>query len=118
MLELKAKVNMMFQASQAASVLQIKCITLLDSDGKLLKAALRESLPLLMDAADACISSPWRRSKGCEDLFDSLITGVARVAELYRSQMQRILLRFKVLVLTACAQVSETFPVLVKIKGG
>ncbi|KAL2653163.1 hypothetical protein R1flu_021291 [Riccia fluitans] len=103
-LELKAKVNMMFQASQSATVLQITCINLLDSDGKLLKAALRESLHLMMDAADACISSPWRRSKACEELFDSLITGVAHIAALNRSQMQRILLRFKVLVLTACAQ--------------
>ncbi|BBM99121.1 phosphatidylinositol 4-kinase A [Marchantia polymorpha subsp. ruderalis] len=102
--ELKTKVNVMFQASQAASILQIKCISMLEKDGKLLKAALRESLPLLMDAADGCISSPWRRSKGCEELFDSLITGVAHVASLHRSQMQRILLRFKVLVLTACAQ--------------
>ncbi|KAL3684958.1 hypothetical protein R1sor_002980 [Riccia sorocarpa] len=103
-LELKAKVNMMFQASQAATVLLIKCINLLDSDGKLLKIALRESLPLLMDAADASILSPWRRSKTCEELFDSLITGVAHIATLHGSQMQRVLLRFKVLVLTACAQ--------------
>lgn len=106
-IELKTKLGKMIQVSQAASVLQIKCLNLLEPDPKLCKVALRETIPLFMDIADACNSSVWRRSKPCECLFDSLITGVAQVAAAHRGQLQRVLLRFKTIVLTACAQVSH-----------
>ncbi|CAM6087859.1 unnamed protein product [Calypogeia fissa] len=102
--ELKTKLSKMIQVSQAATILQINCLHLLESDPKLLKVALRETVPLFMDVADTCNLSPWRRSKPCEGLFDSLVTGVAKVAAVHRGQLQRVLLRFKTIVRTACAQ--------------
>jgi hypothetical protein len=104
--DLRTKLSKTIVVAQAASVLQLKCLHLLEADQKLLKVALREILLSFMDIADACNSSVWRRSKPCESLFESLITGVAQIAAVHRSQLQRVFLRFKTVVLTACAQVS------------
>ncbi|KAH8969995.1 hypothetical protein BDL97_02G062700 [Sphagnum fallax] len=114
-LPLCVKVNVKLQTFQAVAILEINWITQAfssdekvhanQSAGSLIKDPIREALSLLMDIADACITSPWRRLKSCEALFEAVVTGVARVSAYQSSQMLKILLlRFKTLVLAICAQ--------------
>jgi phosphatidylinositol 4-kinase len=117
-LPLCVKVNVKLQTFQAVAILEINWITQAfssdekvhanQSAGSLIKDPIREALSLLMDIADACITSPWRRLKSCEALFEAVVTGVARVSAYQSSQMLKILLlRFKTLVLAICAQVCD-----------
>lgn len=77
-----------------------------DSSGKLPRTKIRDTLSLLMDVADASIISPWRRLKTSEALVGYLVSVVAEVGALHDTAMFRILLlRFKALLLAACAQV-------------
>lgn len=112
---LLAKMNLKLQTAQRACVVQQRFLkpdpnTNLSrsySNGKLPKTIIRDTHSLLMDVADACIVSPWRRLKSCEALVGSLVSVVAQAGALHGSQMFKIiLLRFKGLLLAACAQVS------------
>ena len=79
------------------------------SNGKLPKTRIRDTLSLLMDVADASIISPWRRLKTSEALVGCLVSVVAQVGALHGTSMFRILLlRFKALLLSACAQVRHS----------
>lgn len=103
---MKTRISSKLSVCQAASGVRVKSILYLDSDGKNAKVLLRGTLALLLDCAEACILSTWRRLKICEDLFSSLLAGIAQVAVNRGGQMLRILLiRLKPLVLTTCAQV-------------
>ncbi|KAL2650963.1 hypothetical protein R1flu_019091 [Riccia fluitans] len=106
--DLKAKLELKLRASRGAALLKTRCILLSESDADT-KGSLRESFPLLLDAADVCLGSPWRKLKSCEELFDALLHGVAEVAVLLGSQIQRsVLLRLKSVILATCAQ-AETW---------
>lgn len=100
---LKMKMNLKLQACQAASAVLVKCDLFSNPDPKL-RSPLRETLSLLLDAADACIGSLWRKLSQCEQLFDKLLGGVAEVAAADSTQVSRILLRIKTLALATCAQ--------------
>lgn len=111
---LLAKMNVKLQTAQTACAVQQRFLKLdlngkisrSYSDGKLPKTRIRETLSLLMDVADASISSPWRRLKSSEILVGYLVTVVAEVGALHGTTMFRnLLLRFKALLLAACAQV-------------
>ena len=103
---LKARINTKLSACQAAASVQIKSLLSLDFDGKAAKIMLRGTLALLLDAAEACILSSWRKLRICEELFSSLLNGIAQVAVTRGGQLLRVLLiRLKPLVLTTCAQV-------------
>jgi hypothetical protein len=114
---LLAKMNVKLQIAQIAAVMQHQLLLKPEykgrlvrshSDGRLPKAPIRDTLSLLMDLADACITSPWRRLKSCEVLVGILVSGVAKVGASYGSQMLRILLlRFKTLLLAICGQVGH-----------
>lgn len=103
---LKARINTKLSACQAAASVQIKSLLSLDFDVKAAKIMLRGTLALLLDAAEACILSSWRKLRICEELFSSLLNGIAQVAVTRGGQLLRVLLiRLKPLVLTTCAQV-------------
>lgn len=86
--------------------MQIKSLISLDSDGKSSKDLLRRTLALLLDAAEACIVSLWRKLKKCEELFSTLLSGISQIAVSRGGQLLRVLLiPLKPLVLTTCAQV-------------
>lgn len=102
---LKTRINTKLSTCQAATLVQIKSLLSLDHDGKTAKMLLRATLALLLDAAEACVLSSWRKLKTCEELFSSLLNGIAQVAITRGGQLLRVLLiRLKPLVLTTCAQ--------------
>lgn len=87
--------------------MKLKCLASIDADGKTSKRLVLETLALMIDAAEACLLSVWRKLRSCEELFSSLLTGTANIAVTKGGQPLRVLLiRLKPLVLTACAQVS------------
>ncbi|WOK93151.1 phosphatidylinositol 4-kinase alpha 1 [Canna indica] len=103
--QLKVRINTKLSCCQAAIVVQIKSLVSLDSDGKSSKDMLRRTLALLLDAAEACILSLWRKLKLCEELFSTLLTGISQIAVSRGGQLLRVLLiPLKPLVLTTCAQ--------------
>lgn len=105
---LKTRVNAKLSTYRAAARLKIKCLTSLDSDVKSTKRLLLETLALMIDAAEACLVSVWRKLRICEELFSCLLSGVAQIAIARAGQLLRVLLiRLKPLVLTACAQVYQ-----------
>ncbi|XP_019197522.1 PREDICTED: phosphatidylinositol 4-kinase alpha 1-like isoform X1 [Ipomoea nil] len=102
---LKVRINTKLSVYQAASKLQIKTVGTLDSDGKSSKRLLHGALALLIEAAEACLFSVWRKLRTCEDLFSSLLAGISQAAAARSGQLLRVLLiRFKPLVLATCAQ--------------
>ncbi|XP_054785436.1 phosphatidylinositol 4-kinase alpha 1 isoform X1 [Prosopis cineraria] len=102
---LKARINTKLSVYQAAVKLKTKSLSLLDADGKSVKRLVYGAVALLIDAAEACLLSVWRKLKTCEELFGSLLLGVAEIAIARGGQPLRILLiRLKPIVLTVCAQ--------------
>ncbi|KAF3781426.1 Phosphatidylinositol 4-kinase alpha 1 [Nymphaea thermarum] len=100
---LKARINGKLAVCQAAGWVLVKSLLSLNSEGKTSKMLLRGTLAVLLDAADACILSSWRKLKSCEQLFSSLLSGVAQVAVARGGQVLRVLLlRLKSLVLSVC----------------
>lgn len=103
---LKTRVNAKLSVYQAAAKMKIKSLVSLETDGKTSKRLVLETLALLLDAADACLTSVWRKMKACEELFGSLLSGIAKIAVARGGQPLRVLLiRLKPLVLAVCAQV-------------
>ncbi|KAG5238943.1 phosphatidylinositol kinase family protein [Salix suchowensis] len=102
---LKARVNAKLSVYQAAARMKVQSLASLDVDGKTSKRLVLETLALLIDAAEACLLSVWRKLKNCEVLFSSLLGGIAQIAVTRGGQPMRVLLiRLKPLVLTTCAQ--------------
>lgn len=102
---LKARINTKLAVYEAASKLQIKSIAVLDSDAKSTKRLVHEAVALLIDAAEACLLSVWRKLRVCEELLSSLLAGVAQVAVARGGQPLRVLLiRLKPIALVVCAQ--------------
>lgn len=103
---LKVRINTKLSVYQAASRLQIKTLSSLDSDAKSSKRLLHGALALLIEAAEACLLSMWRKLRACEELFSSLLLGISQAAAARSGQLLRVLLiRFKPLVLATCARV-------------
>lgn len=106
---LKAKINAKLSFYQSVARMKTKSLASLDTDGKTSKRLVLEALAVLVDGADACLLSVWRKLRVCEELFCSLLGGIAQIAVTRGGQPLRVLLiRLKPLVLTACAQVSKT----------
>ncbi|CAK7329726.1 unnamed protein product [Dovyalis caffra] len=102
---LKARVNAKLSVYQAAARMKVQSLASLDVDGKTSKRLVLETLALLIDAAEACLLSVWRKLRICEELFSSLLGGIAQIAVTKGGQPMRVLLiRLKPLVLTTCAQ--------------
>ncbi|OIT04706.1 PREDICTED: phosphatidylinositol 4-kinase alpha 1 [Nicotiana attenuata] len=102
---LKVRINAKLAVYQAAARLQIKTLASLDLDGKSSKRLLQGALASLIEAAEACLFSVWRKLRACEELFRSLLSGISHAAVARDGQMLRVLLiRFKPLVLATCAQ--------------
>ncbi|KAJ6985494.1 hypothetical protein D5086_018456 [Populus alba] len=102
---LKARVNAKLSVYQAAARMKVQSLASLDVDGKTSKRLVLETLALLIDAAEACLLSVWRKLRNCEELLSSLLGGIAQIAVIRGGQPMRVLLiRLKPLVLTACAQ--------------
>ncbi|KAF9609104.1 hypothetical protein IFM89_013358 [Coptis chinensis] len=102
---LKARITSKLSVYQAAALVQIRSLASFDLDGKSSKKILLETLALLVDAAELCLYSAWRKLRVCEELFSSLLKGVAKIAVTRGGQLLRVLLiRLKPLVLAACAQ--------------
>ncbi|KAI3774770.1 hypothetical protein L1987_49332 [Smallanthus sonchifolius] len=102
---LKAKINMKLSVYKAAAKLKVRSHVAPDSDGKSSKKLLHGALALLVEAAEACLYSVWRRLRTCEDLFNSLLDGISKIAFTRGGHLLRVLLiRFKQLVLLTCAQ--------------
>ncbi|RXH88260.1 hypothetical protein DVH24_042331 [Malus domestica] len=102
---LKARINTKLSVYQAAAKLTLSCLACYDTDVKSAKKLAHESLALLMDASEACLLSVWRKMRVCEELFASLLSGLAQIAVKRGGQALRILLiRLKPVVLTVCAQ--------------
>ncbi|XP_051147386.1 phosphatidylinositol 4-kinase alpha 1-like isoform X2 [Andrographis paniculata] len=102
---LKVKINRKLSVCQAAAKLHIKTLTSLDTEGKSSKRLLHGSLALLIEAAEACLFSGWRKLRACEELFECLLSGISQAAVIRGGQLLRVLLiRFKPLVLATCAQ--------------
>lgn len=86
--------------------MKLKSLGSLDSEGKVAKKMVFETFALLMDAAEACILSIWRKLRVCEELFSCLLAVLGKIAVAWKGQPLRVLLiRLKPLVLTVCAQV-------------
>ncbi|XP_076884708.1 phosphatidylinositol 4-kinase alpha 1-like isoform X2 [Bidens hawaiensis] len=102
---LKARINTKLSVYKAAVKLKITGLSSLDSDGKLSKKLLIGALALLVEAAEACVYSVWRKLRVCEDLFSSLLDGISKIAVSREGHLLRVLfIRFKPLVQTTCAQ--------------
>ncbi|KAH9696023.1 phosphatidylinositol 4-kinase alpha 1 [Citrus sinensis] len=102
---LKARINAKLSVYQSVARLKIKSLASLDMEGKTSKRLVLETLALLVDAAESCLLSVWRKLRVCEELFSSLLAGIAQIAVIRGGQPLRVLLiRLKPLVLTACAQ--------------
>ncbi|KAI4295546.1 hypothetical protein L6164_035584 [Bauhinia variegata] len=102
---LKARINTKLSVYQAAVRLKIKSLASLDSDGKSVKRLIYEAVAIMIDAAEACLLSVWRKLRNCEELFSFLLLGVAQIAVTRGGQPLRVLLiRLKPIVLTVCAQ--------------
>lgn len=87
-------------------MLQIKTLASLDTEGKSSKKLLHGALGSLIEAAEACLFSVWRKLRACEELFSCLLLGISQAAVIRGGQLLRVLLiRFKPLVLATCAQV-------------
>ncbi|KAL5788548.1 hypothetical protein ACOSP7_005497 [Xanthoceras sorbifolium] len=102
---LKAKINAKLCFYQSLARMNIKSLASLDPDGKTSKKLVLETLALFLDAADACLRSVWKKLRVCEELFSSLLAGIAKIAVIREGQPLRVLLiRLKPLVLNACEQ--------------
>ncbi|KAI3446087.1 hypothetical protein Pfo_002752 [Paulownia fortunei] len=102
---LKVRINKKLSVYQAAARLQIKTLASLDTEGKSSKRLLHGALALLIEAAEACLFSVWRKLRACEELFGCLLSGISQAAVTRGGQLLRVLLiRFKPLVLATCAQ--------------
>ncbi|KAK4401558.1 Phosphatidylinositol 4-kinase alpha 1, partial [Sesamum angolense] len=102
---LKIRINRKLSVYQAATILQIKSLASLDTEGKSSKRLLHGALALLIEAAEACLFSVWRKLRACEELFSCLLSGISQAAVTRGGQLLRVLLiRFKPLVLATCAQ--------------
>lgn len=102
---LKVRINTKLSVYESAVRLQIKTLASLDVDGKSSKRLLQGILGLLMEGAEACLFSMWRKSRVCEELFGSLLAGISQAAVTRAGQLLRFLLiRFKPLVLATCSQ--------------
>ncbi|PPS12529.1 hypothetical protein GOBAR_AA08088 [Gossypium barbadense] len=102
---LKSRVNAKLSVYQAAVRMQIRSLLSLEADAKTSKKLVLETLALLIDAAEACIISVWRKLRVCEELFSTLLSGIVQIAVPGGGQPLRILLiRLKPLVLAACMQ--------------
>ncbi|KAI5402557.1 phosphatidylinositol 4-kinase alpha 1 [Lathyrus oleraceus] len=102
---LKARINTKLSVYKAAVSMKIKSLSALDSDSRSVKRLVYEAVAILIDAAEACLLSGWRKLKTCEELFSSLLLGVAQIAIARGGQPLRILLiRLKPIVLNVCAQ--------------
>ncbi|KAG9135092.1 hypothetical protein Leryth_011580 [Lithospermum erythrorhizon] len=106
---LKAKINANLSVYKAAARLQIKTFASLDLDGKSAKGLLHRSFALLIESAEACLLSVWRKMRVCEELFSALLAGISQAAVARGGQLLHILLiRFKPIVLETCVQ-ADTF---------
>ncbi|KAF5787480.1 putative 1-phosphatidylinositol 4-kinase [Helianthus annuus] len=106
---LKARINLKLSVYKAAAKLKVKSHVSLDLDGKSSKKLLHGALALLVEAAEACLYSVWRRLRTCEDLFNSLLDGISKIAFTRGGHLLRVLLiRFKQLVLLTCAQAESS----------
>ncbi|WCJ33867.1 Phosphatidylinositol 3- and 4-kinase family protein [Euphorbia peplus] len=102
---LKSRVDAKLSVYQAAARMKLKSIASIDTEGKASKRLVLETLTLMIDAAEACLISVWRKLRICEELFSSLLMGSAHIAVTKGGQPLRVLLiRLKAIVLTACAQ--------------
>ncbi|XP_071689006.1 phosphatidylinositol 4-kinase alpha 1-like [Rutidosis leptorrhynchoides] len=103
---LKARINLKLSVYKAAAKLKYRSHVISDSDGKLSKKLLHGALALLVEAAEACLYSVWRRMRTCEDLFDTLLDGISKIAFTRGGHLLRVLLiRFKQLTETwECSQ--------------
>ncbi|KAF2593101.1 hypothetical protein F2Q70_00042724 [Brassica cretica] len=102
---LKTRVKAKLFVYQAAAKLKIKSLMSLKTDGKTSKMLVLETLTLLLDAEEACLTSTWREMKACKDLFISLLSGIAEVAVAKGGYPLRVFfIRLKPLVLAVCAQ--------------
>lgn len=107
---LKVRINRKLSVYQAAAILQIKTLASLDTEGKPSKKLLHGALGLLIEAAEACSFSVWRKLRACEELFGCLLSGISQAAAIRGGQVLRLLLiRLKPLVLATCAQVHSVF---------
>ncbi|KAI6677773.1 hypothetical protein NL676_038569 [Syzygium grande] len=107
---LKARINAKLSVYRAITRLKMKILSSLDLDGKAVKKFWLETLVLFTDAAEACLLSVWRKLRMCEDLFSALLMGMTQIAVTKGGQQLRVLLiRLKLLVLTACAQQADAW---------
>nr|XP_043623129.1 phosphatidylinositol 4-kinase alpha 1-like [Erigeron canadensis] len=102
---LKARINTKLSIYKAAAKLKVRSHVSAESDGKSSKKLLHGALALLVEAVEACVYSVWRRLRACEDLFNTLLDGISKIAFTRGGHLLRVLLiRFKQLVLITCAQ--------------
>lgn len=116
---LKARINTKLSVYRAAVKLTLNCLACYDTDGKSAKKLAHETVALLMEAAEACLQSVWRKMRICEELFGCLLSGLAQIAVKRGGQALRILLiRLKPVVLAVCTQVYvfDIFKFLILIK--
>lgn len=115
---LKVRINRYLAVYQAAARLLIKAMASLNSEGRaslasegrILKHLLHKALALLIEAAEACLFSVWRKLRACEELFGCLLTGISQAAVARDGQLLHVLLiRFKRLVLKTCVQACSIF---------
>ncbi|XP_038707834.1 phosphatidylinositol 4-kinase alpha 1-like isoform X2 [Tripterygium wilfordii] len=100
---LKSRINAKLAVSQAAAKMKIKCLASLEVDARTSKRLVLETLALLIDVAEACLFSGWRKLRICEELFRSLLSGSAKIAVSRGGEPLRIfLIHLKRLVLTSC----------------
>ncbi|KAH7425180.1 hypothetical protein KP509_11G043500 [Ceratopteris richardii] len=101
-----SKMNMNLQVCQAASLVYTRSFLKLKSKNRGHKNALRETLGLLIGAANSCVTFSRRRLRACEELFDCLLQNVANISSFCQGQDLTTLFSWlKKLVMATCAQV-------------
>lgn len=107
---LKVRINTKLSVYHAAARLQLKTLSSLDTKGITSKILLHGALGLLIEAAEACLFSVWRKLRACEELLCSFIAGISQAAFTRGGQLLRVfLIRFKRLVLATCSQVHSVY---------
>ncbi|CAA2998947.1 phosphatidylinositol 4-kinase alpha 1 isoform X1 [Olea europaea subsp. europaea] len=89
---LKDKINIKLSVYQASARLLIKTLASLDTESKSSKRLWLGALALLIEAAEACLFSVWRKLSACEELFGSLLVGISQASVTRGGQLLRLLL--------------------------
>ncbi|VAI01600.1 unnamed protein product [Triticum turgidum subsp. durum] len=107
--QLRVRINTKLSCCQAAVVVLVRSVSVLDADSKASKDMLQQTLAWFIEATKSCILSSWRKLKICEELFCTLLNGISQITVSRGGQLLPVLLiPLKPLVVSTCSQADMT----------